>query len=253
CFSRALYGTKGTGCPPETMEMTLKARKTSRWRRGTSRNCPSPSRLDQGPGLGTDIDVPGGPKTAGAGSTIYSPRIADRPRSTMRLCSPMKLTFLIVGWLVFTGAALSTSPDTTRSIVLEDFEEDNPGEPPARWRFFSSRERAFLPLGPFMNPKEKFTVVAEGGNKFVRAYTAGGTRFVRPSAAAEAQRISLPSTDFDWRLSEYPMLRWDWRARRLPEGAREDKVNDSGGAIYVSFSKRDWLGRPLSIKYVYST
>ncbi len=154
----------------------------------------------------------------------------------------MKLTFLIVGWLVFTGAALSTSPDTTRSIVLEDFEEDNPGEPPARWRFFSSRERAFLPLGPFMNPKEKFTVVAEGGNKFVRAYTEG-----------EAQRISLPSTDFDWRLSEYPMLRWDWRARRLPEGAREDKVNDSGGAIYVSFSKRDWLGRPLSIKYVYST
>lgn len=155
----------------------------------------------------------------------------------------MKIAVFVVGSLILTGSAWRKSADSIDTkIVLEDFESETPGEPPSRWRFFSSGERSFKPLGPYMNAKEKFTVVAEDGNKFVRAFTQG-----------EAQRISLPNSRIDWKLSDYPVLRWEWRARRLPEGAREDKVNDSGGAVYVSFSKKDWLGRPLSIKYVYST
>lgn len=38
----------------------------------------------------------------------------------------------------------------------------------------------------------------------------------------------------------------------LPEGASEKDKNDSGGAIYVTFGT-DWLGRPKSIKYTYSS
>lgn len=155
----------------------------------------------------------------------------------------MKLAAVVIGTMVIAGSAWPQSADPSRStVVLEDFEADVPGELPKNWRFLSSRERRFKPLEPYMNPKEKFTVLSEGGNQFLRAFTQG-----------EAQRISLPNSAVDWSLSEYPILRWEWRARRLPEGAREDKVNDSGGAVYVSFAKKDWLGRPLSIKYVYST
>ncbi|MEX0747553.1 MAG: DUF3047 domain-containing protein, partial [Rhodothermales bacterium] len=94
----------------------------------------------------------------------------------------------------------------------------------------------------FMAEKEKFFIVEEDGNKFLRGYTEG-----------EAQRISIPATSIDWNLKEYPQISWRWRARKLPEGAREDKVNDAGAAVYVSFAKTDWLGRPYSIKYTYSS
>jgi len=154
----------------------------------------------------------------------------------------MKLVALVIGTMAVAGSAGWQHADTTETVVLEDFESDRPGELPKKWRFLSSRERRFKPLEPFMRPTEKFTVLSEDGNNFLRAFTQG-----------EAQRISLPHASVDWVLTKYPVLQWDWRARRLPEGAREDKVNDSGGAVYVSFAKKDWLGRPLSIKYVYST
>ncbi len=150
---------------------------------------------------------------------------------------------------ILTLALVAASPyqnvpaDTTEAaVVLEDFEADTPGKWPKNWRFLATTDRTFKPLEPFMNDKEKFYVVAERGNKFVRGYTEG-----------QAQRVSLPSSKLDWRLSQYPILSWDWRALRLPAGASEDTVNDTGGAVYVSFSKTDWLGRPLSIKYTYST
>lgn len=155
----------------------------------------------------------------------------------------MKVAAFVLGTMVIAGSAWPERADTTETtVVLEDFEADTPGELPEKWRFLSSREQSFKPLDSYMKPTEKFTVLAEQGNKFVRAFTQG-----------EAQRISLPNSRVDWSLSEYPILSWEWRARQLPEGAREDKVNDSGGAVYVSFAKKDWLGRPLSIKYVYSS
>ncbi|MEX0821037.1 MAG: DUF3047 domain-containing protein [Rhodothermales bacterium] len=136
----------------------------------------------------------------------------------------------------------STYPWGDSSVVVADFEGDTPGALPSGWGYLSSRNRRFQSAVAVMDPNQKFEVHAEEGNRFVRAYTKG-----------EAQRISLRAEALDWKLSEYPRLRWSWRALRLPEGAREDRVNDSGGAIYVSFSKTDWLGRPLSIKYTYSS
>lgn len=129
------------------------------------------------------------------------------------------------------------------AVVVDNFEAYAPGSWPDRWKFFTSTNE-IRPLDQFMAEDEKFYVVEEDGNQFLRAYTEG-----------EAQRISVanePDFGLDWNLNEHPTLAWKWRALQLPRGAREDDVNDTGGALYVTFS-RDWLGRPRSIKYTYST
>ena len=152
------------------------------------------------------------------------------------------MLFPIVGLLLVFGepAACTTLPDTT--VVLENFETDAEGGLPAEWRFFSRSKRRFEAADRLMDAAGRFFVMQEHGNRFLRAYTTG-----------TARRISLPSEAFHWDLPGLPYLRWMWRAHHLPEGAREDRVNDSGAAVYISFAKTDWLGRPLSIKYVYST
>jgi hypothetical protein len=157
----------------------------------------------------------------------------------------MRLAVGIIVLLIVAPVLLASGlqADTSRSAyVIDDFEADTPGRWPNKWKFLSSKQRRFEPLGQFMSEKERFFIVEEGGNKFVRAYTEG-----------EAQRISIPAMSIDWNLTEYPRLAWRWRARKLPQGAGEDKVNDAGGAVYVSFAKTDWLGRPYSIKYTYSS
>ena len=154
----------------------------------------------------------------------------------------MSTLFPIVGLLLVFGEPLSctASPDTT--VILENFEAEVEGGLPTAWKFFSRSKRRFEAPDRLMDAAGKFVVMQEDGNLFLRAYTAG-----------TARRVSLPAEAFHWELPELPYLRWVWRAHRLPQGAREDRVNDSGGAVYVSFAKTDWLGRPLSIKYVYST
>lgn len=154
----------------------------------------------------------------------------------------MSTLFPIVGLLLVFGepASCTAPPDTT--VVLENFEAEVEGGVPAAWWVFSRSKRRFEAPDRFMNDAGRFSVMREDGNRFLRAYTAG-----------TARRVSLPVEAFHWELPALPYLRWAWRAHRLPEGAREDRVNDSGAAVYVSFAKTDWLGRPLSIKYVYST
>lgn len=125
--------------------------------------------------------------------------------------------------------------------VVEDFESYEAGELPSRWKFVAGKKEA-LPLEEVVNEREKFYVEEEDGNKFVRAYTED-----------EAQRITLRNgTDFEWDLDRHPHLQWEWRALRLPEGASERGKNDTGAAVYVTFGE-DWLGRPKSIKYTYSS
>ena len=134
------------------------------------------------------------------------------------------------------------APSSGSTVVVEDFEAYEVGTLPSRWGHFSRRTRRFQDASPGMEANAQFVVMEEEGDKFLRAYTKG-----------KARRLSLSADELDWSLSAYPEIRWCWRAHRLPEGAREDRVNDSGGALYVTFPKNDWLGRPLSVKYVYST
>ena len=83
-----------------------------------------------------------------------------------------------------------------------------------------------------------------------------GNRFIRALVYDKAHRIILSNDGdaMDWELASHPYLSWDWRANKLPVGAREDmpQMNDTGAAVYVVFDQ-DWLGRPRSIKYSYSS
>lgn len=152
----------------------------------------------------------------------------------------MNWTIALVCWLMMWPGSPAAGQG---AMLVDDFEGYTTGKHPSRWQFFTSKED-FKPLGAFMEDDERFYIVAEAGNKFVRAYTKG-----------EAQRITLGNEEhgLGWSLATHPRLQWKWRALQLPVGAREDKVNDSGGAVYVSFGEKDWLGRPYSLKYVYST
>lgn len=157
----------------------------------------------------------------------------------------MYLRANIIVLLVFslTPAVPMRTPDSVRTeILVDDFEDDRDGRVPGKWKFLDFRQEKYLPLEATMDERERFYVVSEGGNNFLRAYTHN-----------EAHRITLPASDVGWNLKTHPYIQWRWRALQLPTGAREDKVNDSGGAVYVSFARKDWLGRPYSIKYVYST
>ena len=58
---------------------------------------------------------------------------------------------------------------------------------------------------------------------------------------------------FNYRVQQFPLLRWRWRVRALPVGGREDQrqTGDSGAGIYVIFKGKLRLNR--MIKYVWSS
>ncbi len=156
------------------------------------------------------------------------------------------LTGLLVLALTFTGISeLVDPPRAAAPIVVDDFEDGRPGAYPKRWKYLERSNQKPKSFDLVMNDREKFFIVQEEGNKVLRAYTEG-----------ESQRISLVNGeagyDFDWDLRSHPRLRWEWRAHKLPVGANEEKKNDTGAAFYVTFGK-DWLGRPRTIKYTYSS
>jgi len=156
--------------------------------------------------------------------------------------SPSILIFLIgLLWTWAATAVQSDPPPRDARVLIDDFEDSPEGVPPERWTYISKRGDE-IDLERMMDEDENFLVVKEGSNKFVRAFT-----------RAEAQRITVLTDDgLTWDLRTHPYLRWDWRAHRLPEGASERDKNDTGAALYVTF-ETDWLGRPRSIKYTYSS
>ncbi|MFT4603296.1 MAG: hypothetical protein ACI9W4_000009 [Rhodothermales bacterium] len=165
----------------------------------------------------------------------------------------MRLTtyaFLLAGVIcvqlpgLASGQASSTCLDGRACSILEDFERFTDGGLPTGWYTYQDRKDVQPVTGLLQTDLERFTVMQEGGNKFVRA-----------TVRDNAHRIILRGGDgMDWDVSEQPVLSWRWRAHELPVGAREDrsKLNDTGAAVYVLFDQ-DWLGRPRGIKYSYSS
>ncbi len=132
-----------------------------------------------------------------------------------------------------------------RPIVIEDFEHFQGGDGPYTWKRPHSKSRSLLDIPREVeHDDDYFEIVVEGGNKVAHAY----------SRDESTQIVRVNGEGYRWDLRTHPRLAWDWRAKRLPTGAREDesKRNDAGAALYVTFGK-DWLGRPRSIKYTYST
>ncbi|UCE33154.1 MAG: DUF3047 domain-containing protein [Deltaproteobacteria bacterium] len=73
-----------------------------------------------------------------------------------------------------------------------------------------------------------------------------------PYLEANAKQSAVTiAKKFEYDLTEYPYLSWQWRVIELPKGGDEryKKTGDSAAAIYVIFEGRL---RPKSIKYVWS-
>ena len=150
-------------------------------------------------------------------------------------------TLLVLGGLFASLTAMPIQAQSTSPLVVENFESYREGAPPSRWKYIS-KDQKVVPVRQKMNDSQRFYVQKGNGNAFLRAYTEN-----------EALRITQRNgKEFDWTLDEQPYLQWKWRAHQLPEGASEKGKNDTGGAVYVTFGK-DWLGRPKSIKYTYSS
>ncbi len=151
--------------------------------------------------------------------------------------------------LLFTSLSLNFDPDqllTAETQLIDDFEADEHGALPSRWKYIEDRQLVWVE-SKHMRPDEEFFVVEEDGNKFLRAYTEG-----------EAVHLTMANEEdgFDWDIREHPYLGWDWRAQKLPDGAREDnpRLNDVGVGLYVFFDFRGLLvKRPVGIKYTYSS
>ncbi|MFB6230333.1 MAG: DUF3047 domain-containing protein [Salinibacter sp.] len=137
----------------------------------------------------------------------------------------------------------STADAQTREkpIVVDDFEDDSVGTFPDEW-VYVTESKNIRTYEETRDPGEKVVVKEEEKNKFLRLITKG-----------EVLRYSQRNgKEFEWSIKTHPRLKWRWRAQRLPEGASEKGKNDTGGAVYVTFGT-DWLGRPKSIKYTYSS
>mgnify|MGYP006290052761 CR=1 FL=1 len=126
-------------------------------------------------------------------------------------------------------------------VVVDDFETYRPGTFPDDWTFVRQSGET-LTYEESNEPGEDIVVRSEDGNQFVRVT-------VRNEAIRYTQRNGK---EIDWSIEKRPRLKWRWRAHHLPEGASERGKNDTGAAIYVTFGT-DWLGRPKSIKYTYSS
>lgn len=143
-------------------------------------------------------------------------------------------------------SAVGQSDSVDAHVLIDDFQQDVPGELPSRWRM--RKDKRLVPLSQNdMRENERFTIEQEGSNRFLRAYTKG-----------EAVHIYMGNSEdgFDWDIRDHPVLAWDWRANELPVNASEDveRFNDSGGGVYIIFDIEGFLvKRPKTIKYVYSS
>ena len=110
----------------------------------------------------------------------------------------------------------------------ETFQQYPAGVFPSGWKVRGSEAAA----------QAVYHIAEEDGNRFLHAY-----------ANNQDVQIGLEHT---FRPQDYPILRWRWRATKLPSGANEraKKTNDSAAAVYVIFDSRLV---PRAIKYVWSS
>ena len=163
--------------------------------------------------------------------------------------APILLLFVLAALALGGSTTVHAQPSATAGadqnapspIVVDDFESYKAGTFPGQW-VFVKRDKSTIPPEEASEPGETVEVKKSGGNGYLRVVTEN-----------EALRYTQRNgREFDWDLKTHPRISWRWRAIDLPEGASERGENDTGGAIYVTFGS-DWLGRPKSIKYTYSS
>ena len=140
-------------------------------------------------------------------------------------------TFLLVCVL----APRAADPDDGRARTLqgsppfqETFQQYPAGVFPSGWQVRGNAATA----------QTVYHIAEEEGNRFLHAY-------------AKNQDVQI-GIEYVCKPQDYPILRWRWRATKLPPGANEraKKTNDSAAAVYVIF---DSSLVPRAIKYVWSS
>jgi hypothetical protein len=130
------------------------------------------------------------------------------------------------------------------SVLIDNFESYPTGAFPDRW-VYVERDRDIRTHEQLKADGEapgEVTVRQESSNQYVQLVA-------RNDVVRYTQRNG---PDFNWNVRQHPIVQWRWRAERLPKGASERDQNDTGAALYVTFDT-DWIGRPKSIKYTYSS
>ena len=114
------------------------------------------------------------------------------------------------------------------SPLQETFQQDPPGVFPSRWKVRGKKSVA----------QAVYRIAEEEGNRFLHAY-------------ANNQDVQI-GMEYAFEPRDYPILRWRWRATKLPSGANEraKRTNDSAAAVYVIFDNGIL---PRAIKYVWSS
>jgi hypothetical protein len=110
--------------------------------------------------------------------------------------------------------------------VVIDYKDSTPGSFPAAWQPRNDDAR------------QTYKVVSEGGLTFVRA-TADRTG-------------SQMGREFEWDVSAYPVLSWQWRPRTFPPGSdeRDSGKSDSALSVYAVFGQSSMVTR--AVKYLWS-
>src|SRR5919108_720337 len=114
-------------------------------------------------------------------------------------CSAVRVRRIIIAIGAILGA-LATPLRAEQCITLEDFSSSTLNSFPSGW---TPREEA---------GRKVYVVATDGNMLFVRARATGAR------SAGNGVEADRP---VKWNIEEYPILRWQWRARAFPRGANE--------------------------------
>jgi hypothetical protein len=128
----------------------------------------------------------------------------------------VRLLSIAIGAIV---GALAVPLRAEQCITLDDFSSSPVNSFPSGW---TPREEA---------GRTVYRVAKEGDMFFVRARATG------PRSAGNGIETDRP---VKWNIQEYPILRWQWRARAFPRGANEHTgKDDSALGVYIGFCPPD--------------
>lgn len=164
-----------------------------------------------------------------------------RLRVSLNILAAAILSTALLGLAPPSVAQLDSGASEPSPLNIDDFESYEPGTFPHEW-VFVERDKSTRTYEETRESGETVEVQASQSNQYLIVKTEN-------EALRYTQRNGY---EFDWDIETHPRIAWRWRAVKLPEGASERGENDTGGALYVTFGA-DWLGRPKSIKYTYSS
>lgn len=163
----------------------------------------------------------------------------------------MRIFKYLLSWLFSVSFVLGLpfygiSQNSGKTLVLEDFENEEVGTLPSGW-YDRDGDKMLSKYRENARNEFKYEIVEEDGNKYLKYK---GTR---------AKHINYPLANKEYiNIYETPVLSWKARAWQLPENANEDNDsrNDVVMSIYVVFD----FGRvalfkkvPKTIRYTWST